>query len=187
MAKVCPRCKKDKPRDEFFANKKLTDGLQNWCKDCQILRRAQRKLQDPEKRKIYQNSPDRRAAKAAWSVAYAKRRSDYILDYRLKKDYGLSLEQYKSLLDAQGGVCAMCKKPETSCFKGKTRRLSVDHCHATGKIRGLLCTVCNVVARPDDIDFLRLRIAYLTKNNESPLTRFAEGPSDPALVLAVRI
>jgi hypothetical protein len=51
---------------------------------------------------------------------------------------GLTIAQYDELLEAQGGVCAICGRPP------KNRRLAVDHNHKTGKIRGLLCWVCNL-------------------------------------------
>lgn len=57
---------------------------------------------------------------------------------RLKKKFGLSVEQYESLLLSQGGVCAICREP---CSSGN--RLAVDHDHTTGKVRGLLCAQCN--------------------------------------------
>lgn len=64
----------------------------------------------------------------------------------LKKNYGMSLAEYDRLYEAQGGVCAICKKPETqksSTCSETVDRLSVDHCHRTGAIRGLLCSKCN--------------------------------------------
>jgi len=60
-----------------------------------------------------------------------KRRS-----YLLGK-YGLTVEEYKLLLDGQGGTCAICRKVDGDIS------LSVDHDHMTGKIRGLLCSLCN--------------------------------------------
>ena len=53
--------------------------------------------------------------------------------------YGISLAQYDEMLRGQGGVCKICKKPS----ERSRRRLAVDHCHITGKIRGLLCGSCN--------------------------------------------
>ena len=53
--------------------------------------------------------------------------------------YGITIECYDSLLSAQSGVCAICKmSPEKN-----GARLSVDHCHRTDRIRGLLCKTCN--------------------------------------------
>lgn len=56
------------------------------------------------------------------------------------KTYGLTLEQYEALYEAQGGVCYICQRAT-----GKVRRLAVDHDHATGYVRGLLCRPCNSV------------------------------------------
>jgi Recombination endonuclease VII len=61
----------------------------------------------------------------------------------LKRHYQLSLEEYNSLLEKQGGVCACCKLSETRMNKRIKGLLHVDHCHKTGKVRGLLCTNCN--------------------------------------------
>ena len=57
------------------------------------------------------------------------------------KTYGINLKEYQELLDKQGGCCAVC----SSSGSGKTSdRLVVDHCHSTGRVRGLLCWPCNI-------------------------------------------
>jgi Recombination endonuclease VII len=55
----------------------------------------------------------------------------------------LLFQEYDALLKSQNGVCAACGKPEQSTYKGKPRMLAVDHCHVTGRVRGLLCGHCN--------------------------------------------
>jgi hypothetical protein len=57
--------------------------------------------------------------------------------FNLSRRYGVTLDEYNKLFSAQGGMCALCKR-----HPGK-RRLSVDHCHTSGKVRGLLCDACN--------------------------------------------
>jgi hypothetical protein len=57
--------------------------------------------------------------------------------------YGITLEQYEKMLADQGNACAVCGEPESDIQNGKLRPLCVDHDHATGKIRGLLCNDCN--------------------------------------------
>ncbi len=57
----------------------------------------------------------------------------------LKKTYGLSLDDYDKLLAGQDGVCKICHRPKM------VNNLHVDHCHSTGRIRGLLCVRCNYV------------------------------------------
>jgi hypothetical protein len=59
-------------------------------------------------------------------------------DAGLRQRYGISLEEYSKILEIQNGVCAICNE---KCPTG--RNLAVDHCHATGKVRGLLCVRCN--------------------------------------------
>lgn len=51
--------------------------------------------------------------------------------------------EWDAIYERQGGVCAICEKPETVIRKGKLLPLSVDHDHATGRVRGLLCNRCN--------------------------------------------
>jgi hypothetical protein len=74
------------------------------------------------------------------------------------KTYGITSEQYEALYEAQGGVCYICVRAT-----GKTRKLAVDHDHATGYVRGLLCKPCNSVLahfRDDANAAIRL-ITYL--------------------------
>ena len=74
----------------------------------------------------------------------------------LKHLYGISLEQYNAMWAQQGGACAICERRP-----GRT--LAVDHCHATGIVRGLLCAKCNAgLGCYDDESSLMLKaIAYL--------------------------
>ena len=64
----------------------------------------------------------------------------------LKREYNLSIEEFNKLLIIQSNVCAICQQPEThkEYHSGKIKSLAVDHNHETGKIRGLLCSNCNV-------------------------------------------
>ena len=62
---------------------------------------------------------------------------------RLIKQYGITMEAYELLFDKQHGVCAICHKPETHVLHRVVKVLGVDHNHATGAVRGLLCTTCN--------------------------------------------
>ena len=53
-----------------------------------------------------------------------------------ERRYGLTLDEYNALFERQGGVCALCGQSSRT-------NLAVDHCHETGRVRGLLCTGCN--------------------------------------------
>lgn len=61
-------------------------------------------------------------------------------EYRLKTVYGMSRVEYDALLNKQQGRCAVCGTKEV---KGIAKQMHVDHCHVSGKIRGLLCMRCN--------------------------------------------
>jgi hypothetical protein len=71
-------------------------------------------------------------------IEAAKRRSESAWKYRLKRDYGITPEEYLEIQAFQGGTCYICQRAN-----GRTVRLCVDHDHATGFIRGLLCKACN--------------------------------------------
>lgn len=58
----------------------------------------------------------------------------------LRRQYGLTLEQYQAMLAAQDGVCWICGADPSTC---RYEALVVDHDHKTGKVRGLLCNACN--------------------------------------------
>ena len=75
---------------------------------------------------------------------------------RVEQTYGLTAEQYEALLAHQGGACAICG--------GERRyRLNVDHDHASGRVRGLLCRRCNKLLRDarDDLELLESAGYYL--------------------------
>ena len=93
-------------------------------------------------------APKKRSESAAY---WRYRRSEkYRLTYlrsHLKRKYGVTLEHYQALLDAQGGGCKICgDKYDRQWKDGRTQRvpLCVDHDHKTGVVRGLLCNHCNV-------------------------------------------
>lgn len=107
------------------------------CKDCHYLLTKSWKARNKEREK--QN----------------RRRS------ALKQAYGISLEQYDEMLKNQDNGCAICKRLDT----GSTRAsyFHVDHCHKTGKIRGLLCNNCNrgIGYLGDDSQRLLKAVEYL--------------------------
>lgn len=76
-----------------------------------------------------------------------------------KRLYGLDDEAYLAMIETQGGVCAIC---------GSSNRLCVDHDHATGAVRQLLCDMCNKALGlvEDSPDRLRALAAYLEAHNE---------------------
>lgn len=81
---------------------------------------------------------------------------------QLKRNYGLSKDDYYQMLDNQDGKCAICKREDSGTVTSEY--LFVDHCHTTGKVRGLLCDKCNrgLGYFKDDIDIMKRAINYLS-------------------------
>lgn len=85
--------------------------------------------------------------------------------YRLKSAWGMTPEDFDRMMEAQGGCCAICKTTDP----GSNRRFfAIDHDHKTGKLRALLCNMCNLGLGKfqDDIERLRAAILYLETHQE---------------------
>ena len=95
-----------------------------------------------------------------WCLAWRKANPQHAL-----KRFGLNAAGYAAILTSQGGVCAICGSPETckNPKTGKVTRLAVDHDHANGQNRGLLCRKCNQVLGlfKDNPAIFRVAAAYL--------------------------
>jgi len=94
-------------------------------------------------------------------------RAVYGREWHLRRRFKLTGDEFAKMLAAQNGVCAICGAKETHTHKsGKLKELSVDHCHDTGKVRGLLCVNCNrgLGYFQDDIERINRAIDYLRKS-----------------------
>ncbi len=134
------------------------DGLEIICKPC-LKERNRKRYQDPEKRRAILDSTAR----------WRERNPDADADKHLRRKYGITLEQYDEMFKLQGGVCALCKQGESTKRrkKGEGReRLAVDHCHDTGRVRGLLCFKCNTAigALGDTEESAKKVVEYLSAN-----------------------
>lgn len=98
------------------------------------------------------------ANKAKYRVENKEKIAEAYRKHILQKRFGLSKEEYDSMLETQNSVCAICRKP---CSTG--RSLAVDHNHETGIIRSLLCRNCNVSIglMKEDPELLRAAANYL--------------------------
>lgn len=103
-------------------------------------------------------------SKAA-SKKWKQNNQDKVKDYHLDNGYGIKIEEYNSMLAAQNGACKICLKPESSLDSRSKlpKKLAVDHCHKTGKVRGLLCYNCNrgIGLLKDDYDIVQRAAEYL--------------------------
>jgi hypothetical protein len=80
-------------------------------------------------------------------------------DQIMRRTYGISMQEFDELVEFQGGKCAICFKP----LDAINRRANIDHCHDTGKVRGILCTGCNtgIGHLGDNIEGLKKALYYL--------------------------
>lgn len=99
------------------------------------------------------------------SLTYTRTRPEYVMGYernvRMGGKFGLASGEYDALSDAQNHLCAICRRPETARRKHTTLSLAVDHDHATGRVRGLLCRNCNIGIGLFSDDPVKLRAAAL--------------------------
>jgi len=181
--KVCTKCGLAKDVEKDFHRQ--GDRKMSQCKVCVRARvkayqespegRAKREAyinseKSREWRKAYHASPKEKARRKAYQAseiwkqsrkAYNKteRGARVRLNVRLKCDYDITLEEYERRLLDQGGCCKICGSDDP----GPTPRFHVDHCHATNKIRGLLCFNCNsgLGQFKDNVLFLRRALEYL--------------------------
>lgn len=115
--------------------------------------------------KIYYKKNKKRIRKR-YKLYYEKNKQKIMkkqLNYNFKKFYGITLEDYYKLFKKQKGLCKICKQPETRKVNNKITKLHIDHNHKTGKVRGLLCSNCNIGLGnlKDSIILLKRAIKYL--------------------------
>lgn len=140
--KFCNVCKTEKPLSSFGLQKGRPRHL---CTDCK----------NKQSREYYLENKER---KAEWSKKYRLIKKDQ----DLKKAYGITFKEYQQMLLDQKHSCKICGVHEKEC----NRSLCVDHCHTTGKIRGLLCDTCNrgLGLLREDVEVLQKAIEYLNEN-----------------------
>lgn len=156
--KTCSRCGVIRPLDDFGIDKSRKDGRTRYCYDCQ------RDYATPS-RESADMSHDTRVKRGYWQRTFSDpQQRQYAM--RLWNLYQMTLEDYNALLAAQGGDCAICGGSLLGVVeKSPDKRLIVDHCHSTGRVRGLLCGTCNTGLGQfkDDPGRLQAAIDYLAR------------------------
>lgn len=158
--KRCSRCREHLPPANFYTDALRRDGLSPRCKPCTRAAKAEsnarRKAANPEAW-----AERRRGYVAAYKARHPERTAAQDRSRNLRRKYGMTPEQYATLLDEQGGGCAVCGAPPPE----DGRPLVVDHSHTTGVNRGLLCDRCNLAIGHlrDRADLALAASEYLTK------------------------
>lgn len=154
----CKVCLKELPEEKFGNSYHiLSDGSRKAYRDstCMVCRRNKH-LENPEKRKVHRDG----------TKNWYRNNPDKAKNQRLRK-YGITIEEYNVLREQQDFCCAICSRNEQQVEQGMSVKTShalhVDHCHNTGKVRGLLCTNCNTMLgkAKDNVDVLKAAIKYL--------------------------
>lgn len=151
--KICACCKEEKPYLDFHKKKKSKDGYHSYCRICTA----------KKNKEWVQNNKEQQALSCKnW---YSKNKEKANLsgtNWHYKTNYGISYQQFLDLATKQGNICLICKRDLTFLEK-KDSRAVLDHCHTTGKIRGVLCNSCNTALGKfkDSIDILQNAISYL--------------------------
>lgn len=144
--KWCSRGEHMMPHGDFHRNGRRADGLAVWCKACvKAYRREYAQRPEVKKRAAERALARYHLLSADEKLRIQVRRRS--MGAHLLKQYGLTLEAYAGMVEAQGGGCAICRRPPR-----EGRRLAVDHDHSCcpgekscgACVRGLLCTTCNV-------------------------------------------
>ncbi len=148
----CRLCKLDKDRKWNEQNKeKRVESSTAW--------------REKNKEKVNEYMREYRQEKKTPQQKWKENNRDQIHDSEIKRLYGLSGEDYASILKMQNGLCAICNQPETRASRtpGETCRLALDHNHTTGQVRGLLCHSCNtgIGKFKESKDLLIRAISYL--------------------------
>jgi len=179
----CSRCFIFKPWNEYHKAKNGVHGHHSFCKEC-------RKNKVPAQH--YQNRIDENGRECArchqyktWDHYYndnktstrkSTRCDECIKMARRISTFGITEKEYLALVEKHNGLCAICGNPETfvNPQTNDIQVLGIDHCHTTGKVRGLLCSACNLGlgCAQDSISILESMIQYLKQNaNFKPVER----------------
>ena len=169
--KRCPKCERWKEKSEFHVSR--YHGVVSYCRSCENKTDRRFLPFDATEKRCTQcklvksldafHHRSRRDGTHGYQPKCKACRSAYSREkgYYLKRDYNLSIEDYRTMLESQDYVCAICG---LSCRT--QQNLVVDHDHKTGQVRGLLCRGCNSMLGyiMDDVTTLKNAIAYLEKH-----------------------
>lgn len=145
--KRCSKCEKFKPDYEFPKRANGERGLRSHCRKC---------ISEYDKER--NGTPEMKAKMSAYSKQYIVQNVDKVKSAKLLNRYGISLEEFEKKLDSQNRKCAIC-----GVQLDGNKRTHLDHDHATGKIRGILCWNCNggLGNFSDNVERLQSAINYL--------------------------
>lgn len=141
MTKRCSKCKQEKPLSQFNKSRHSKTGLVSQCTPCRSKAAKEYRHKNPHKVK-----------------------QDITRIWKYHGVENFTIEDYNLLFQQQKGCCKICGRHQ----KDMKKRLHLDHCHKTGKVRGLLCSHCNSVLgfALDNVTVLENAVKYLKNQRE---------------------
>ena len=143
--KQCKDCREVKPIVDFSKRYKDSTSYFNRCVPCESIRQAKYRAENKDKSRCRQ----------------------------LRRNYGITLDEFNIMLKKQDNRCLICDVKVHAIIGGDLKgdnktKACLDHCHATGNVRGILCNNCNKALGllQDEPSILKQAIAYLEYNNE---------------------
>jgi hypothetical protein len=161
--KVCHVCGVAKPITYFYRAAGMRDGHRNDCKSCNLAAKKQRYDADPQSHidRVKQWQRDNAERRNAWNREYRKlpETKRKHRDAYYQRTYGKSADEVDAIVDLQGGRCLICKQELPERLGSR----HLDHDHASGTIRGVLCIDCNhgIGKLRESPDLLLRAVVYL--------------------------
>jgi hypothetical protein len=160
--KVCTKCLAEKPLERFNAERRQKDGRRARCQVCERADTNEYRQRRDEAQRARAKAGEQRWRRTPKGRAVKRRE-------RLRRSFGISITEYDQILAAQNGCCAICCRPEIRGARGGgIKHLAVDHDHAQGTVRGLLCHSCNIGLGNfgDDLELVEKAAAYLRQHSK---------------------
>ena len=156
--KLCTKCNLVKKITDFGKRTSTKDKLQCFCRQCSYILIQQWKIDNKDRKK---NTDTKWRELNRERLQNRNRYKEVDKNSYLKREYGITLEDYNKILLEQNNVCAICK----CSIETNKKALCVDHDHETNKVRGLLCHACNKALGlfRDNIEILILATSYLKR------------------------
>lgn len=150
MGKTCRTCRIAKSPDDFSWKVRSSGLRQAHCRECMRVAGRRYHAAHPE-------------VNRRWKIANKSKMQDFQRSRDLRSKYGISVQQYQSMLDAQFGLCAICGSASSRSIRSPN--LHVDHNHETGAVRGLLCHPCNlgIGYLSDSAETIKRALDYIQK------------------------
>ena len=166
--KICKTCKQNLKTTDFYTRTYASGEVKLWneCKNCANIRTRENRL---KRRKT--NASEYYSKSRAYGKKRYKHDKEAHKNRGLKKKYGITLDDWLHIFEEQGGRCAICRDKGEKEISDKYRKkgmLAVDHCHTTGKVRGLLCRKCNMAigGLKDDLTIIQRAYDYILRHQE---------------------